>query len=305
MIRDGALDGMRSRRRLRRPDGSAVDVQMTGWAIRSTYAPDLGLWFVDDASSGELAYRSDSDAASSWSPERTVHDGAQLILDDRWRVAHAGPTTGWLFGRQSADLVGSSLLDLAHPADLPAMLLAFARATCEVTAVVRVRVRQHDGGWRSIRTVLAARRADPSFPFSLAAAAPGGEWDSEDDVAQIAGHLRRIASQIETAGALAPLMQTVETMAIPDGTELSGRQWEIAKRLVRGQRVATIADELFLSRSTVRNHLSAIFRRFGVHSQAELLGLWQGGSEGPRRLERTRFTSSVPPEPGGTTDTRP
>ena len=40
---------------------------------------------------------------------------------------------------------------------------------------------------------------------------------------------------------------------------------------LRGERVPTIARDLFLSQSTVRNHLSAIYRRVGVHSQAELV----------------------------------
>jgi DNA-binding CsgD family transcriptional regulator len=37
--------------------------------------------------------------------------------------------------------------------------------------------------------------------------------------------------------------------------------------------VSTIADTLFVSQSTVRNHLATIFKKFGVHSQAELLEL--------------------------------
>jgi DNA-binding NarL/FixJ family response regulator len=59
-------------------------------------------------------------------------------------------------------------------------------------------------------------------------------------------------------------------------SELSGRQLEIATRLIRGERVATIAAELFVTHSTVRNHLSAIFQKFGVHSQSEFLALWRG-----------------------------
>ena len=41
--------------------------------------------------------------------------------------------------------------------------------------------------------------------------------------------------------------------------------------LLRGERGTTIARDLFLGQGTVRNHLSAIYRRPGVHSQAELL----------------------------------
>jgi DNA-binding NarL/FixJ family response regulator len=57
---------------------------------------------------------------------------------------------------------------------------------------------------------------------------------------------------------------------VPFGS-LSTRQWEILTRLVRGERVQDIADALYLSPATVRNHLTAVYRKFGVHSQAELL----------------------------------
>jgi DNA-binding CsgD family transcriptional regulator len=60
------------------------------------------------------------------------------------------------------------------------------------------------------------------------------------------------------------------------GPALSGltpRQWEVVSRLARGHQVAAIAAEMQLSRSTVRNHLSAAFRKLGVHSQRGLLEL--------------------------------
>jgi EAL domain-containing protein (putative c-di-GMP-specific phosphodiesterase class I)/DNA-binding CsgD family transcriptional regulator len=53
--------------------------------------------------------------------------------------------------------------------------------------------------------------------------------------------------------------------------DLSGRQHEIIERLLRGERVPTIARALYLSPSTVRNHLTAIYRKLGVHSQEELI----------------------------------
>ena len=58
-------------------------------------------------------------------------------------------------------------------------------------------------------------------------------------------------------------------------TDLTTRQWEILSRMAQGQRVSTIAGELYISPSTVRNHLAVIFKKFGVHSQAELMQkLW-------------------------------
>jgi DNA-binding NarL/FixJ family response regulator len=52
---------------------------------------------------------------------------------------------------------------------------------------------------------------------------------------------------------------------------LTTRQWEVITLLLQGKRVPTIAGELYISQSTVRNHLSAIFTKFEVHSQPELL----------------------------------
>jgi PAS domain S-box-containing protein len=53
--------------------------------------------------------------------------------------------------------------------------------------------------------------------------------------------------------------------------ELSARQREILAHLARGERVDEIAAAIYISPSTVRNHLSVIYRKFGVHSQAGLL----------------------------------
>jgi DNA-binding NarL/FixJ family response regulator len=58
---------------------------------------------------------------------------------------------------------------------------------------------------------------------------------------------------------------------IPEAAGLTPRQWEVLRRIVAGERVPTIASKLYVSQSTVRNHLSAIFERFGVHSQAALI----------------------------------
>ena len=76
---------------------------------------------------------------------------------------------------------------------------------------------------------------------------------------------------------MTPLIETVAALGTPAAAEMSPRQWEIASRLVGGERVPSIAADMYLSQSTVRNHLSAIFQKFGVHSQRELLALWRGG----------------------------
>jgi DNA-binding CsgD family transcriptional regulator len=57
----------------------------------------------------------------------------------------------------------------------------------------------------------------------------------------------------------------------PGVAELSNRQVEILWRIVRGDRIRAIATELFISESTVRNHLAGLYKKFGVHSRADLV----------------------------------
>src|SRR5438128_2137754 len=48
LAREGMIDGIRARRRFRRPDGSMIELESSGWAIRSRGGPDLGLWVAHE-----------------------------------------------------------------------------------------------------------------------------------------------------------------------------------------------------------------------------------------------------------------
>jgi DNA-binding CsgD family transcriptional regulator len=61
--------------------------------------------------------------------------------------------------------------------------------------------------------------------------------------------------------------------AVPALARLSARELEIATRLLAGDRVPLVARSLFLSESTVRNHLTSVYRKLGISSQQELLNL--------------------------------
>ncbi|GEM_PF-2133506 len=52
---------------------------------------------------------------------------------------------------------------------------------------------------------------------------------------------------------------------------LTRREKDVLELLLDGRRVSSIARSLYLSPQTVRNHLKAIFRKLGAHSQVELL----------------------------------
>jgi PAS domain S-box-containing protein len=286
LARDGMLDGIRSRRRFRRHDGSVVEVESSGWVIRSHLGPDLGLWWVGREVSSESERGpvvEDLVASPAWRAGLDV-DRTRVTLDDEWRIAELSANANALLGRSPTELLGSSIIELSHPDDRATLLFGFARATTEAGTRVWVRLRHHDGSWRNVEASPAVLDGDGTSPFAVVlAVAPDVDVPDADGTASaLARNLRRIADTIEAAGILAPLVQTADALGVSATTELSPRQWEVVSRLVRGERVATIAAEMYLSQSTVRNHLSAIFHKVGVHSQHELLALWRRrGPSGP------------------------
>jgi DNA-binding CsgD family transcriptional regulator/PAS domain-containing protein len=277
LAREGILDGTRTRRRLRRPDGSTVDVQSTGWAIRSPAGADLGLWLASEVPASVHAAVADDVVAPSF-PRHPASElnGDRVTLDNRWRVTHVRSSGDSLLGRRVEELLSTSLIELTHPDDIAALLFALARATTDESARALVRLRHQDGTWRVIQTAPAVLEGDGTRPVAFTFAAEEEPGASEPGVAgDIPGLLRRIADQIEAANLLAPLAETSDALGVASTTDLTPRQWEIVSRLVRGQRVAAIAAEIYLSPNTVRNHLSTIFAKVGVHSQSELLALYR------------------------------
>ena len=86
----------------------------------------------------------------------------------------------------------------------------------------------------------------------------------------------RIANEIQAVGVAKGMELLRSGSNVPELADLSARQWEIVSRLLQGERVPAIARSIFLSQSTVRNHLSAVYRKLGVHSQHELIAHMRG-----------------------------
>jgi PAS domain S-box-containing protein len=68
---------------------------------------------------------------------------------------------------------------------------------------------------------------------------------------------------------------SMASKAPPGAERLSTRERQIVTALLNGDRVPSIARALFLSQSTVRNHLTAIYRKLSVGSQQELVDLYK------------------------------
>ena len=64
----------------------------------------------------------------------------------------------------------------------------------------------------------------------------------------------RIAGEVQASGILETMDGMPDTRRFPQIGSLSTWQWEVLSRLLRGERVPTIARELVVSQSTVRNY---------------------------------------------------
>jgi DNA-binding CsgD family transcriptional regulator len=99
---------------------------------------------------------------------------------------------------------------------------------------------------------------------------PAGDDRLRDRVLELEDVLLRISREVEAAG-IRTISVVGNSPELPGLDRLSPREREIVRRLLVGERVPTIARQLGLSASTVRNHLSRIYRKVGVHSQVQLI----------------------------------
>jgi DNA-binding CsgD family transcriptional regulator len=214
---------------------------------------------------------------AAWIAERPTLDRlAVLTTDHDWRVADASNDAESLLGVGHPHLVGVPLLGMIHPLDATSAIPALAHLETEqeaVTVILRVRV---EGDWHD--TMLTASSLCSHRPPRLVCLlSPSRASVAHDPLAGPLDPIDRILSDV-IDGEILPEVTRAVLRRATKLHNLSGRQWEIVARVTRGQSAAEIASSMFLSPGTVRNQLTAIFRQFGVRSQASLLSaLYEGG----------------------------
>ncbi len=92
--------------------------------------------------------------------------------------------------------------------------------------------------------------------------------------AQLRSVLERIRDLLASVG-----VTHADTLggSAPDLSGLTQREREVLDAFVRLRRIPDVADALFISKHTVRNHLKAVYSKLGVHSQPELMVLMLSG----------------------------
>jgi DNA-binding CsgD family transcriptional regulator len=189
---------------------------------------------------------------------------ARLIID---RISSEARQT---LGYRPEDIVGSSLLTLVDTLDVAGVLWALAQSSSSGDgATLQVRIVRADQVRLLCQLVILPLVPPPSCAFALLGDVPPDGLDGGPGVARLLARLGRGIRGASTSQALASSPE--RSAAGLD--RLTSRELDVVSRLLAGDRVPAIAQQLFLSQSTVRNHLSSVFRKLGVGSQQELIAL--------------------------------
>lgn len=204
-------------------------------------------------------------------------------VDTSWRLDRISQDVTPLLGPTPEQCTGQSILGVVHPSDMPAFLAAVEHARRGERAVRLVlRVSVTSDNWTEVTVVLATISPGdpPALAFALirydAAVDSPGDGSRE---AQLEAHMLRIADELHAAGLIPRLQRLPSLIEEPKLGKLTSREWAVLTRLIDGQRVSAIAADLYVSQSTIRNHLSAIYAKLGVHSQVDLIRLVRRGTK--------------------------
>jgi DNA-binding CsgD family transcriptional regulator len=279
-LADGDLTGYQAIRRLAHP--THPDQVFSIWvSVIEVDGTRVGLASLIPSACHDNQFRSLPPASQAPEPGNMVLG----TVDSFWRVDRISQDVTPLLGLTPEQCIGRPVLGMIHPSDVPALLAAVEhsrRGERAVRLVLGVSVRAHD--WTQVTVVLATITAGepPALAFALirdddAADQPG---DSSREM-QLEAHMLRIADELHAAGLIPRLHQLPVLAEEPQLGKLTSREWAVLTRLLEGQRVPAIAADLYVSKSTVRNHLSSIYAKLGVHSQVDLVRLVRGNPKVP------------------------
>jgi DNA-binding CsgD family transcriptional regulator len=266
----GHVDGYEGRRIIRHGDST---IPVTAW-IRVVDGREgrkfaLAKLLPDPAALGEALQR----------PEGTTAAAVVGSTDAHLTVDRVSTDVAGLLGHGAADVVGKSLLSLVDAGDVMPLLKALSR--CSETGLgTSLAVHPQLLGFAASRCQLLVLPMEPAASFAFALV----NEESADALRSVLGMQQALWQFDEVVRSATASRIAADLPADPGLGRLSARELEIVMRLLNGDRVPAIAESLFLSPSTVRNHLSAVFRKMRVSSQQELI----------HRLRRTDGPSTAP-----------
>ncbi len=221
----------------------------------------------------------DTDTAQAW-----------LSAHDRWLAwgnCVLGQAEGELIwaryfremgDRERARSRAAMAITLATDPDQPLVFLAAHRLLGEVASAAG----KHEEAERHLATALElAGRCEAPYERALALLALAEAHfmaGKESEVLEPLHEAREILTLLGAPPAYDRLESLLERSSpsprlSPRPDRLTSRELDVLRLLAAGQSNQAIADGLFISRETVRTHVSSIFRKLDVHTRAEAVDL--------------------------------
>lgn len=262
----GRLNGVETHRTLRRPTGEDETVRMWIRAFGDRPSTD----FVVAVFEPDPALL-DPSTPADWrdAPAVVGTADASLIIE---RISSDAEV---LFERPVVELLGRSLLALVAPEDVARCLSALGEATASQNGVtLHLDILGSDAGpTLRCEVLILPLEPSPSCSFVFLPIAAGTDTGNQSD--DLSAILLRLGRGAEVARLGRGVFRSASSADVPGLNLLTTRELEIVTRLLDGDRPPAIAEELFLSQSTVRNHLASVFAKLSVNSQRQLLDLFR------------------------------
>lgn len=269
LLAGGRLNGYETFRVLRRRHGPGARVRM--W-VRS---------FADQPPSRLVLVVLVADDVAGAPAERDWQEAPAIVgtADANLRIDRISNDAEELFGRGVPELLGEPLLSLIAEADEPSLLSSLTDASTShsgISLYLDVTTAVSDSPMHCEVLLLPLEPAPScAFFFLPSPARMAGKASVE-----LSTILRRLGRTAIIAGLARGVFRGMSESTTPGLNQLTTRELEIVARLLDGDRPPEIAKKLFLSQSTVRNHLASVFAKVGVTSQQELLNLLRDSQAG-------------------------
>jgi DNA-binding CsgD family transcriptional regulator len=271
LLAGGRLNGFESFRVLRRARGAGVKVRM--WVRTFERQPPSRLVLVvliaDRIAGKAVAVATQAPPPPTPAVVGTIN--AELCIE---RISGDAAE---LFGVPMDRLLGRPVANFVAGMDRDVLSAAFEAATAGtngVTVTVDIEVPADDGTSHAMGCEVLLLPLDPA-PSCVFVLLPTQLDPTPHAAESLPAILARFGAGAEIAHLAHGVFSGTTERDVPGLGTLTTRELEIVGQLLDGNRAPAIATKLFLTPSTVRNHLAAVFAKLGVNSQQQLVNLFR------------------------------
>lgn len=194
---------------------------------------------------------------------------AAYVLDPNGLITAWNQAAVDFFGKQGAEVIGKYCSDVLHGVDE-------CGHKCSTNCVVKARAASHEKlkaydikvetpagpRWCSM-TVLAPVKGGTADGYTLHVA-------KSADLRKRFEHVLRDFVVTETALPFVNINElTTAKQTVTGLVDLSERELDVLRLLAKGNATQSIADQLFISPTTVNNHVQRILKKLSVHTRLE------------------------------------